>query len=293
MSNTMNLSQFGKVLAELSKVRITFFVAISSSIGYILAAGTLTWLMLLPTFGVFLLASGSSALNHYQERETDKMMERTKSRPIPAGKISPGAALVISLVLILIGSIMLYYSSNVTALLLGLFTMLWYNVFYTPMKKKFALVVVPGSLVGAIPPVIGWTAAGRGLFEPQILALAMFFFIWQIPHFWLLLLMYGEDYEQAGFPTLTKVFTNMQLSRVTYVWIAALAFSSLLIPLFSVASNLIVNIILVVMGFALLYQTKSILNTLIERKVFRSAFMSINIYVLLVMMLLSLDTLAL
>lgn len=288
-----SLKKYIDILFELGKVRITFFVAVTTSVGFLLYKGHIDQYIILPTIGVFLLACGSSALNHFQEKDKDALMDRTKGRPIPSGRIKPQGALIIAFVLIVISSLIIFYSANVTALILGWINLFWYNVIYTPLKRINSLAVIPGSVIGALPPVIGWTAAGGSLFDPKILAVALFFFIWQIPHFWLLLMIYGKDYEQAGFPTLTKIFSNRQLSRITFTWIAALATSCLLIPLFDVSSSIISIVLIIALGFVLVWKTKNILTNYIEKIIFRKAFLQINLYVLAIVLILSLEKLLL
>ncbi len=173
-------------MGELSKIRITFFVAFSTSIGYILAAESVNWILLTISVGVFLLAAGASALNHIQEKETDKLMRRTSSRPLPSGRVGTTRAVVYTLLLLTTGSYIIFLSAGFSAFSLGIFAVIWYNSVYTPLKRKSPLAIIPGSIIGAIPPVIGWIAAGGDMMNPQIIALAFFFFIWQIPHFWLL-----------------------------------------------------------------------------------------------------------
>ncbi|MEW6506224.1 MAG: protoheme IX farnesyltransferase [Bacteroidota bacterium] len=272
-------------------MKITFFVALTTSAGYIIYSGKLAWEMIAVAIGVFLLASGSSALNEYQEREFDAMMERTKNRPIPSGIISSANALLISLILIITGSAVIFIFSNLGSVLLGLLAFFWYNFFYTPLKRKNVMAVVPGSLIGAIPPVIGWTAAGGSPVDIHILTVALFFFIWQVPHFWLLLLIYGNDYAAAGFPTLTKKFTDVQLSRITFIWIAALAVSGLLIPVNYPSSNFFSIVALVILGMWLLVDTRKILTHYLEKINFRKAFITINLYVLAVIIIISIDQL--
>lgn len=286
---------YGKIspFLELAKVRITFFVAISTAVGFIQFSGELTYIMVLNALGVFLLACGSSAINHYQEKRTDAMMDRTKNRPLPSGKVSTATGLIYAIVLIVLGSVIIYYSANFTALILGWIALIWYNLFYTPLKKKYALAVVPGSVIGAIPPVIGWISAGGYIWDPQAIALALFFFIWQIPHFWLLLLIFGEDYEKAGFPTLTKIFNGQQLSRITFMWIVALAISSLLVPLFSFSAHTVTIVLLLISGVWLVYKSKIIVFDYLKKVVFKKAFYLINTYVLVVVILLSIDKLIL
>jgi protoheme IX farnesyltransferase len=287
------MKKYLSLFMELCKVKITFFVAISTSVGYLLHSGSLSWQMLIPALGVFILASGSSVLNEYQERDLDALMERTKNRPIPSGSVSANMALGIAVILLVSGSTGIYFSSNLTALLLGILAFIWYNLIYTPLKRRYALAVVPGSLIGAIPPVIGWVASGGSPFDLQILTVALFFFIWQIPHFWLLLLIYGNDYAVAGFPTLTKIFSNSQLSRITFIWITALAVSGLLIPIFNIASTIYSLIAMVVVSIWLLLDTKDILTLYIEKINFRKAFISVNLYVLAIIVIISIDNLLL
>jgi heme o synthase len=279
------------IILELGKVRITFFVAFSTSVGYLFHSGKIEPGLFLCVIGVFLLSCGSSSINHYQERFSDAMMERTKGRPIPSGRISEHYALIVSVTLVVIGLGIIYFSSNATAFLLGVTALVWYNIIYTPLKRKYALAVVPGSVIGALPPMIGWVASGGSVFDKEILALAFFFFIWQIPHFWLLLLIHTKDYEKAGFPTLTKIFNDFQLGRITFVWIAALATSCLLIPFLSFSSSIYSMIMMFILGAWLLWETKSILSNYLERLIFRKAFLRINLYVLAVVIIISLDKL--
>lgn len=287
--DTFNLRRSIQILLDLSKIRITFFVAVSAVIGFILASGRISEEMIIPTLGVFILACGSSALNHYQERKSDALMDRTKSRPLPSGAITPRIALIVVISFIALGSFLLYSSSGPAAFALGLLAVFWYNGFYTPLKRKTALAVVPGALIGSIPPMIGWAAGGGSLMDIEIYALALFFFIWQIPHFWLLLLIYSRDYENAGFPTLTKLFNTDQISRITFVWIAALAVSCLLIPLSGVVHNIYANLILLASGMWLVWKTRKLLSKNFERITFRYAFRDINAFVLFVVLLLAIN----
>lgn len=287
------IKKYWAIPLELGKVRITSFVSLTTSLGYILFTGKIDLGIILPTLGVFLLASGSSCINHLQEQKYDAAMERTKGRPLPSGRIDSISTLLFGVNVLLFGSLILYYSSNLESLLLGWLAVLWYNAFYTPLKRKFALAVVPGALIGAIPPVIGWAAAGGNPLDAKILIIALFFFIWQVPHFWLLLLLYGKDYEQAGFPTLTRLFSSLQVSRITFVWIVALAFSCILIPLTNISSQPFTPVLLFLLALWLIFESRGILSTYIERIMFRKAFIRINIFVLLVVLIISLDKLLL
>jgi heme o synthase len=282
-----------KIFFELTKVKITSFVTVTTAFGYIAASGKIDLMILPVLFGVLLLAFGSAALNHYQEKDFDSKMDRTKGRPIPSGRISPENVLKISLILILSGSIVLILWTNLLALSLGLLNLVWYNFIYTFLKRKTPFAIVPGSLVGAIPPAIGWAAAGGSLVDPQIIIIAFFFFIWQIPHFWLLLLVMDKDYQQAGFPTLTQIFNHTQLSRITFIWIIATAVTGLMIPLFGIVSELWINLGLFVSGALLTWKAFGLLVEKKDFSAFKLNFRYINYFALFVVFLVSIDKLIL
>ena len=282
-----------KIIAELTKIRITSFVTLTTAFGYIAAVGRIDFHIIHVLFGVLFLAFGSAALNHYQEKEFDSMMDRTKNRPIPSGKITSGNALLISILLILSGSIILFVGANLLALGFGLLNLIWYNFVYTLLKRKTAFAIVPGSLVGAIPPVIGWVAAGGHLYDPQIFAIAFFFFIWQIPHFWLLLLVMDKDYRKAGFPTLTQVFSREQLSRITFIWITSTAVAGFMITLFGLVTDIWVSFALFISSIWLAMKAFKLLTDTEDLRVFRLTFGYINYFALFVVFMVSIDKLIL
>jgi len=280
-----------QIFAEITKLRITIFVTVTTIFGYIAATGAINSQIVLPALGILLLACGSAALNHYQERKTDVLMERTKNRPIPSGKISAKSTLQISVVLIVIGSILLFIGSGLLALSLGLLNLVWYNAVYTPLKKVSPLAIIPGSLVGAIPPVVGWVAGGGNILDPQIILISFFFFIWQIPHFWLLLMVLDKDYQKAGFPTLTQIFSRQQLGRITFIWIIATGVTGLLLPLFQISQNQFVNYSLFTAALWLAFKSINLLRQTQETSAFRFAFRSINYFALFVVLVVSIDKL--
>lgn len=282
-----------KILAELTKIRITFFVMITTGFGYIAATDIFDTDFIFLLIGVLLLACGSAALNHYQERKTDALMTRTKNRPIPSGRINPTAALEISVILILIGIVLIALAGNLISALFGILNLIWYNAIYTPLKKKTSFAIIPGSLVGAIPPVIGWTAAGGELFQPQIFMIAFFFFIWQIPHFWLLLLVLDEDYKKAGMPTLTNLFSKDQLARITFIWIMATAISSLLLPMVALVETEIVKYLIVLSVVLLSINSLKLLKYSEDNLSIKFAFRNINFFVLFIVSIISFDKLIL
>ncbi len=280
-----------KILAEVTKLRITIFVTITTMFGFIAATNSIDGKILLPTIGILLLACGSAALNHFQERKTDAMMDRTKKRPIPSGKISASSVLILSLSLVLFGSFLIFIGSGWLALSFGLLNLIWYNGVYTPLKKVSPLAIIPGSLVGAIPPIVGWVAGGGYLFDPQIILISFFFFIWQIPHFWLLLMVLDKDYQKAGFPTLTQIFNQQQLGRITFIWIIATGVTGLLIPLFQISQNEFINYSLFIAALWLAFKSINLLQQTQETSAFKFAFRSINYFALFVVIVVSIDKL--
>lgn len=285
------INSYIKILVEITKLRITIFVTVTTIFGFIAATDSIGFNILLPSIGILLLACGSAALNHYQERKYDCLMDRTKNRPIPSGKITAENVLKISLSLIFLGSLLLFAGSGILALLLGLLNLVWYNGVYTPLKKKTPLAIIPGSLVGVIPPAIGWVAGGGNILHPQIILISFFFFIWQIPHFWLLLMVLDKDYQKAGFPTLTQVFTQQQLGRITFIWIIATGVTGLLLPLFRISSNQFVNYSLFFAAIWLVFKSVNLLQLTNENSAFKYAFRSINYFALFVVFAVSIDKL--
>jgi heme o synthase len=280
-----------RILAELSKVRITFAVALTTIAGYLLASGQFDSGMILPTLGIFILACGSSALNHYQDSDRDILMERTKNRPIPAGKISRNNTLLIAILLTAIGSALIYIGSDFVGFQLGLLALIWYNAIYTPMKRKTAFAVIPGSVIGAIPPVVGWVAGGGSITDPHAVILAFFFFIWQVPHFWLLMLRYGKEYEKAGYPAITSLYSDKQVRYITFLWTFATAISALMIPMFGLITSKTITILLMLAVFWLVVVFAGLLRKQVTTFNPFYYFMRINYFVLAVIIFLSIDPL--
>lgn len=280
-----------EILLELTKFKITSFVTITTFLGYILFTNELKTDLIGVLIGVLLLSSGSAIFNHYQERKYDALMKRTMNRPIPSGKVNAGVAFLLGLLFSVGGLLILSFGYNLSSAILGLLALLWYNGIYTPLKRKFALAVVPGSLIGSIPPMIGWTAAGGYPFDSSILMIAFFLFIWQIPHFWLLMLFFDEDYKAAGYPTLTNYFSKEQIYRLTFIWMIALAVASLTMPLFNLIQHPVINYGLLLTAIWFIWNSTKLLKKNEERLIVISGFRTINTFMLLIVFQLSIDKL--
>ena len=283
------MSSWIKIILELGKVRISLPIALSALVGYTLKTGTLNsdvWSLL---FGVFLMSCSSGAINHIQEYKTDALMPRTKNRPIPSGKISLKGAIGIALAFFAYGSSILLFSFPPIVFLTSFLTLISYNLIYTPLKKVTAFAVVPGSLVGALPPFIGWFAGGGQLFDEHILWVSLFFFIGQIPHFWLLLLMFGKEYTLAGYPSLNSVFSDNQIKRLSYTWILATVATSFIVAM-TVLQGSITLFFLLVYTFYLLFSLT--VGILVKKDIpIRASFLKLNFLYLLMMILLIVDSL--
>lgn len=279
-----------KIISELGKVRISVAVAFTTFTGYILSHGEIDRGFVLPFIGIFLLACGASAFNQLQETETDKIMKRTAGRPLPSGRISKSGALFIALAYFISGCLVLYFGPGLMTLLVGVSTFVWYNLIYTPLKKVTAFAAVPGSMVGALPPLAGWVAGGGSLTDPRALALGFFFFMGQIPHFWLLLLKLGKQYESAKLPSLTQLLTDEQIKRLTFVWIAATAVSALALPLFKLQDQIWSVSLIILLSIALVIIFIPLLKRYKPFNVGKS-FVLINVYYLFVMFVMIADRL--
>jgi protoheme IX farnesyltransferase len=281
--------EWADLFFHLGKIKISLLAAFSTATGYLLATGTTTIHVLVPTAAVFLLACGSCALNQYQEREIDRWMERTKSRPIPSGRLSPETALWISIGLILSGALILLFGAGDLTLALGLLAVFWYNWIYTPLKQKTAFAAVPGALVGVIPPALGWVAGGGRILDPRIAGVALFFFIWQIPHFWLLLLNVSKDYENVGLPSITNTFSPGQMRRIIFIWLLSVGVSSLAIPLFGLLNSSLSSLFLTAAACWIFLNAISFVRADIRENSPRRIFARLNLFALFVLILLSLD----
>ena len=287
-----SISEKLHLLFELVKIRITMLVSFTTGLGYILASGEITTGVIFPSAGIFLLACSSAALNQFQEHKTDLMMDRTKSRPIPSGRVNTGSVILLSVFLLASGVFTLLIFTNVAALITGLMTFYWYNGVYTPLKKRTSLAVIPGSLVGALPPLAGWLAAGGNIFDGAIIYVSAYFFVWQIPHFWLLLLLYGDDFKKGGFPVLSDLYNRMFIKRATTVLLLATALLGAFMPAAGLTEFAVTNILIAAASVLLVYVSLTFaFKKETERKDIVKTFVTINLYTLAVITLLTADKL--
>jgi heme o synthase len=195
----LTLASRASAYIALTKPDVSLLVLMTTAAGYYMGArGPVGWLhMSHVIFGTLLIAGGTAALNHYVERESDRYMRRTASRPLPSGVLQPGRALAFGVALCVAGAIDLYLAAGILASGLGVLTCLSYLLAYTPLKKRTVWATFVGAFPGAIPPMIGWVAATGSLDRGAWLLFGILF-LWQFPHFYAISWMYREDYARAG-----------------------------------------------------------------------------------------------
>jgi len=204
--------------------------------------------------GMFMLVSGAATLNNYQDRQLDKKMQRTKNRVLPTGIIPGGHALWQSMVLIVSGLVVLNSANaNKIPVIIGLTAVICYNGFYTPLKSKTMLALVPGTICGMLPPLVGWFAAGAVQFSGKIWIVILLLGLWQLPHFWLILLVHRCDYRQSGYPSMMTVLSETQLKRVVFMWVLVFSVVAMMLPLYQVTETLTAMMLIILNSSALIF----------------------------------------
>jgi protoheme IX farnesyltransferase len=270
--------------ADLVRFKISMAVTLSAVTGYFIFNDRPQTSFILLVSGVFLLATGASVLNQYVERRQDEIMARTKTRPLPLEKISPATALIFSACQLSLGIIVLFFIGIVPALL-GMLNVVIYNFVYTSLKRITVLAVIPGAIAGAIPPLIGYAAAGGAFPRTEIILFTGFMFLWQLPHFWLILVKHREDYQKAGFKTFSYRITEQQIKNLIFFWVI---FSTTFLVYF-ITTGLVfnkylnsllitLNLLFIFVFYQLLYKKEGLHAT-------KGAFILVNSFGLLVMLI--------
>jgi protoheme IX farnesyltransferase len=237
----------------LTKPRLNGLVVASSAAGYYLGMpGPLdAWKMIEAVTGTALVAAGAAVLNQVSERDTDRLMRRTRERPLPDGRVGPADAASFGLALSFAGLALLATRTNLLAAALAFATIAIYLFIYTPMKRRTPIATLVGAVPGALPPLIGWTAS-HGRIDAGGAALFAIVFLWQIPHFMAIAWMYRDDYAIAGFPMLPVIEPNgRRAGRQAVVYSAALVPASL-VPTLVGVSGAVYFAVAVVLGVGLL-----------------------------------------
>ncbi|MBC16081.1 MAG: prenyltransferase [Desulfovibrio sp.] len=210
-----------KRYVDLIRYRVSLAVTAGSLFGALFYGGPNVIDGVATAIGAGLLCAGSSALNQIQERAYDARMDRTRHRPVASGALSVDHALLVSLVLMISGLVLFSLTGGWPLLLLGLAVPVIYNGMYTPLKPITPMALLVGGVSGALPPLTGWMGAGGSMTAPAIVGVTVVFYLWQVPHFWLLQEKHREDYERAGFATLGKRLPKAFYKPLLALWVAA------------------------------------------------------------------------
>jgi protoheme IX farnesyltransferase len=194
-------------LVALTKLRVNALVVATAASGYYMGGPQpFDWTTVLQTCaGTLLVASGAAAFNQVTERGTDRLMQRTANRPVASGRLGAGPAQAIAWLLSLPGLALITAGASAPAAVVAAVTLVTYAAVYTPLKRRTSLSTVVGAVPGALPPLIGWAAAGASLAAPAPWALFTLMFLWQLPHFLAIAWMYRDDYARAGLPMLPVI----------------------------------------------------------------------------------------
>ncbi|HNT50580.1 MAG TPA: heme o synthase [Cyclobacteriaceae bacterium] len=192
-----------RAFVELLKVRLSLLVAFSCAFGYGLATrGNMDWqVLIMLTMGGFLLSGASVSINQILEKDLDGLMSRTQNRPLPTARLSVSEATFFTLICLVASLIILWIYTNPLTVVLSIISMLLYSFVYTPLKQVGPVAVFVGAIPGALPPLLGWTAATGSISYEAIIIFGIQF-IWQFPHFWAIAWVADDDYKKAGFKLL-------------------------------------------------------------------------------------------
>ena len=238
-----------KDFKEITKMRLALSVVFSSVAGYFLGAETINWtIVVLLSLGGYFMVGASNAFNQIIEKDLDVLMNRTKNRPVPSGRMSVKTAFVIAVVFTILGLVILYNINQQTALF-GAISIFLYTCVYTPLKTKTPLAVFVGAIPGAIPFMLGWVAATNEFgIEPGTLFALQFF--WQFPHFWAIGWFLFEDYKRGGFFMLPtgKQDKGTAVQTIMYtVWTILVS----IVPVLGITGELKLSIIAAIIVFLL------------------------------------------
>jgi len=202
LTTTARVAAKAKAYWELLKFRLSFLVAFSCGFGFVLASQQTDWGTLAMVFlGGFLLSGASVIVNQIIEKDLDKLMSRTMNRPLPTLRVSVQEAIAFGAICFVLGVGILMKYTNPLTTVLSILSMVLYSFVYTPLKRVGPIAVFVGAIPGALPPLLGWTAA-TGAISHESLIIFGIQFIWQFPHFWAIAWVADEDYKKAGFKLL-------------------------------------------------------------------------------------------
>ena len=276
---------------QLIKPGISCAAAASALLGFVMHAPDGDHGRMLVTWGaVLLLAAGGATFNNLQDRFQDAEFARTRHRPLPGARITVPESVTQAIVLTglsLIGLFCLQGGFFLPAI--GLAALGLYNGIYTPLKTRTTAAIVPGAVCGMIPPLIGWVAAGGRPGAHQIWHLMVIFGVWQLPHYWLLMLTYREDYRKAAATSMVNRFSTAQFNRIVFAWIPPYSFLMVLLPAFGMLRTTWITWLVLANAFCLPLLFAILLFSPAAKIRYGFLFRSINLSIGMLAVLLALD----
>lgn len=273
---------------QLLKFRLSFTVAFSSALGYLLGAREFSWSKaLLVLLGGLLVTGSANIINQVFEKDLDKLMRRTEARPLPTGAISPNEAWAFCVGLGLVGLALLAYYFNPLTAALSLLSLILYGFIYTPLKTVSPVCVAVGAIPGGLPPLIGWVAATGYVGEPAWVLFGIQF-MWQFPHFWAIAWVADEDYKRAGFKMLPSPGERDLRTAFQIMTYTVLLIPVSLLPLVLGISGRISAGVALVCGVLFLLMTVQLMRTQ-DRKAALSIMFASFLYLPIVQIALVLD----
>lgn len=260
---------------ELTKFRLLLLVVVTSGIGFYLSTPqTINWILFLSTcLGVGCIGAGANTLNQWYERHLDPLMNRTKNRPIPSGRLSSTEAFWFGISISSFGVLWLVFTVNLLTATLGILTWASYLLLYTPLKQRTSLNTWIGAIPGAIPPLMGWTAAS-GTLTPEAFIIFTILYFWQLPHFFAISWIYRDDYIRGGFHMLSRNDPHGEKTSYQMLFNAVLLFFASISLYFTQQTGPLYLVSAIVLGLSFIviitffFKKRSITNA---RRVFRAS----------------------
>jgi heme o synthase len=284
--NWANLRVLVSPYLELLKIHLCLYIGFSAVFGHVMASQSFSSEALFFGFFVFILACGSAVINNIQDRNYDVFFPRTCNRSLPQKKIPLFHAKIIAILLIICGLSGLLLAKTLYPIFFGIISIILYNGVYTPLKKRSLTAIIPGSLVGMLAPMIGWSAAGKEIIDPNILIILSVFGLWQIPHFFMVILKtrdkHPDYYKSSRFPSFTHIFSKNEIILQSLIWTTLYTLS---IMLFLINGSIQTQILSTLCGLnaVLIIFVISTILFLNKKQYYTFAFVAINLSMLLFM----------
>lgn len=238
-------------IRTLVRCNVSLMVSVATAFGYLMVYPVIDDNFLWVCLGTFCLSCACTIWNQIQEREIDVHFSRTRERALASGRMPLWLAWYLSFLLVLVAAVSLFNAGGGLLVCLGGGVIFLYNGLYTPLKQKTAFALLVGSIAGALPPVLGWKAAGGVLDDPVIGLIFILYYVWQIPHFWLRIEQDREEYLRYGTPVLPSLLEKQRYARLLRVWFYAYAVGVVMLPVFPFLHSVPMRVGITILGVGL------------------------------------------